>query len=138
MDNFFSIYSLIYIPLILSSFISNLKAQKRAIFFWIIVLTLFRGLRWDLGTDWYWYEKSFNELDFSNFYKYITQDDGMVYKNLEAGWALLMVLCKKLFGTYTSFLLASNFIILSIYYKISTFFSTLIPQHFDLTLFISS
>lgn len=122
-DNFFSIYSLIYIPLILCSYISNLKAQKRVIFFWIIVLTLFRGLRWDLGTDWYWYEKSFNELDFSNFYKYITQDDGMVYKNLEAGWALLMVLCKKLFGTYTSFLLVSNFIILSIYYKISTFFS---------------
>lgn len=122
-DNFFSIYSLIYIPLILCSYISNLKAQKRVIFFGIIVLTLFRGLRWDLGTDWYWYEKSFNELDFSNFYKYITQDDGMVYKNLEAGWALLMVLCKKLFGTYTSFLLVSNFIILSIYYKISTFFS---------------
>ena len=23
---------------------------------------------------------SFNELDLSNFYKYITQDDGMVYK----------------------------------------------------------
>lgn len=83
MDNFFSIYSLIYIPLILCSFISNLKTQKRVIFFWIIVLTLFRGLRWDLGTDWYWYEKSFNELDFSNFYKYITQDDGLVYKNLE-------------------------------------------------------
>ena len=122
-DNFFSIYSLIYIPLILSTFISNLKTQKRVIFFWIIVLTLFRGLRWDLGTDWYWYEKSFNELDFSNFYKYITQDDGMVYKNLEAGWSLLMVLCKKIFGTYTSFLLVSNFIILSIYYKISTFFN---------------
>ncbi|WOF93389.1 EpsG family protein [Segatella copri] len=99
-----------------------MKTQKRVIFFWIIVLTLFRGLRWDLGTDWYWYEKSFNELDFSNFYKYITQDDGLVYKNLEAG-ALLMVLCKKIFGTYTSFLLVSNFIILSIYYKISTFFS---------------
>lgn len=67
MDNFFSIYSLIYIPLILCSFISNLKTQKRVIFFWIIVLTLFRGLRWDLGTDWYWYEKSFNELDLATF-----------------------------------------------------------------------
>ena len=41
--------------------------------------------------------------------------DGLVYKNLEAGWALLMVLCKKIFGTYTSFLLVSNFIILIIY-----------------------
>lgn len=123
MDNFFSIYSLIYIPLILCSFISNLKTQKRVIFFWIIVLTLFRGLRWDLGTDWYWYEKSFNELEFSNFYNYITQDDGMVFKHLEAGWALLMVLCKKMFGTYTSFLIVSNFIILCLYYKISTFFS---------------
>ena len=31
-DNFFSIYSLIYIPLILCSFMSNMKTQKRVMF----------------------------------------------------------------------------------------------------------
>lgn len=61
-ENFFSIYSLIYIPLLLSVFVQSLDKQKKVMVFWIIVLTLFRGLRWDLGTDWGWYERSFNEI----------------------------------------------------------------------------
>lgn len=123
MEHFFSIYSLIYIPLIFSIFISDLKTQKRVIVFWIIVLTLFRGLRWDCGTDWYWYEKSFNDIDITNFWRYITVEEGNDIKILEVGWGFLLMVCKYAFGTYTSFLLLTNFIQLILLYYICNLFT---------------
>lgn len=123
MEHFFSIYSLIYIPLILCLFISNLKTQKKVMIFWIIVLTLFRGLRWDCGTDWYWYEQSFNNIDITNFWRYVTLEDGNDIKILEVGWGFLLMVCKYLFGTYTSFLILTNLIQLVLLYFISTMFT---------------
>ena len=123
MENFFSIYSLIYIPLIFCIFISDLNTQKKVMIFWIIVLTLFRGLRWDCGTDWYWYERSFNEIDITNFWQYVTMEDGNDIKILEVGWGFLLMVCKYLFGTYTSFLLLTNLIQLVLLYHISKMFT---------------
>lgn len=123
MENFFSIYSLIYIPLIFCIFISDLNTQKKVMIFWIIVLTLFRGLRWDCGTDWYWYERSFNEIDITNFWQYVTIEDGDDIKILEVGWGFLLMVCKCLFGTYTSFLLLTNLIQLVLLYHISKMFT---------------
>lgn len=123
MNNFFSIYSIIYLPIILSIFIQNIKTQKKFIIFWIIILILFRGLRWECGTDWKWYLDSFNSVTFSNFYNFELYTDGEQIKKLEPLWSLLMLLCKTLFGSYTSFLIISNLIILYIYYKLSTFFT---------------
>lgn len=123
MENFFSIYSLIYIPLLFCIFISDLKTQRRVMVFWIIVLTLFRGLRWDCGTDWYWYEKSFNDIDITNFWRYITVEEGNDIKILEVGWGFLLMICKYTFGTYTSFLLLTNFIQLVFLYLISNMFT---------------
>lgn len=123
MNNFFSIYSVIYIPIILSIFIQNIKTQRKFIIFWIIILVLFRGLRWECGTDWKWYLDSFDSVTISNFYNFELYTDGEQIKKLEPLWTLLMLLCKVLFGTYTSFLIISNLIILYIYYKLSTFFT---------------
>lgn len=123
MTNFISIYSLIYIPFILSSFITKPQIQKNAIFFWICVFTLFRGLRWECGTDWDWYEESFNNIDISNFWRYVTVESEGDTKILEPGWGFLLMLCHYLFGTYTSFLLITNFIRLIFIYKISCFFT---------------
>lgn len=117
-ENFFSIYSLIYIPLLLSVFVQGLDNQKKMMIFWIIVLTLFRGLRWDLGTDWGWYERSFNEIDITNFWCYLTTETEEGTKMLESGWGFMLMVCKYMFGSYTAFLLFSNLLRLSILYLV--------------------
>lgn len=119
MDVFFSLYTLIYIPMALSIFVRGAKSQNFLVFFWIIVLTLFRGLRWDLGTDWYWYEKSFEDIDVSNFLLFVTKEEAVNTKILEQGWATLMLLSKYVYPYYTSFLIISNFILLFVYYKMA-------------------
>lgn len=123
MENFFSIYSLIYIPLIFSCLVGNIQRQKIVMFFWIVVLTLFRGLRWECGTDWTWYEQSFNEIDITNFWCYVTMEDAGDVKVLEPGWGFLLMICHYLFGTYTAFLLITNAIRFFLIYKISCFFT---------------
>lgn len=120
----YGIYILIYVPMILSIFIKNPKKQIQTIFFWIFILTLFRGLRWDLGTDWTWYEKSFNDISISNVLEYQTQDVAGEVKLLEPLWAFFMVCCKSVCDSYTFFLLLSNFVELILIYKISKMFSS--------------
>lgn len=139
MENFFSIYSFVYIPLIFSIFIEKKNTQRIAMIFWIIIFTLFRGLRWDCGTDWDWYESSFYELDFDNFYKYITieGEDGNI-KMLEAGWALLMVISKYIYAHYSIFLLVSNALLMILIYKISTALSLKPIQLFVYILCVST
>lgn len=119
MDNIFSIYTLIYLPMAFSVFVRDFRYQRYLVFFWIIVLTLFRGLRWNLGTDWYWYAKSFEDIDSSNFLMFVTAEDIANTKILEQGWATLMLLSKFIYPYYTSFLLISNILLLIIYYKIA-------------------
>lgn len=139
MENFFSIYSLVYIPLIFSVFVERKNTQKMVMIFWIIILTLFRGLRWDCGTDWDWYESSFYELDFDNFYKYVTieREDGNI-KMLEAGWALLMVISKYIYAHYSIFLLVSNAVLMFLIYKISMVLSLKPIQLFIYILCVST
>ena len=119
MDSIFSIYTLIYLPMAFSVFVRNINKQHQLVIFWIIILTLFRGLRWKLGTDWHWYAQSFEDIDISNFLLFITTEDSANSKILEQGWTTLMLLCKTLYPYYTTFLLISNFIILCVYYKIA-------------------
>jgi len=119
MENVLSIYGLIYIPLILSIVIQGKQNQIYVIWFWIVVLTLFSGLRWEVGTDWPWYEQSFYNVQWSDFYcfelnKMLDSGDNKI---LEQGWALLLVLVRTLFGYYTFFLLFTNFVILFLVYK---------------------
>ncbi len=123
-DNFISIYTLLYLPLILCCFIENRKRQDYAMWFFVIAFTLFRGLRWGVGSDWAWYLRAFYELDLNNFYKFVLIDDDYSLKVLDIGCASLMLLCKKLFGTYTSYLLVSNFLILYIYRLVALKFSS--------------
>lgn len=91
--------------------------------FWIVILTLFRGLRWECGTDWPWYERSFNEIDITNFWCYVTMEDAGDTKVLEAGWGFLLMICHYLFGSYTAFLLITNAAHFFFIYKISCFFT---------------
>lgn len=120
MNHIFSIYGIIHIPLILSLFIPTKKYQIYAIWFWIFVLTLFRGLRWEIGTDWDWYELSFYNIQWSDFFCYeLNKLDSGENKVLEQGWAFLLILCRTLFRHYTFFLLLTNFAILYISYKVA-------------------
>ena len=62
------IYLLIYIPFILSAYLDFVKTDakviNRMLWFWVIVFTLFRGLRWETGTDWVSYLSIFDRSSF--------------------------------------------------------------------------
>lgn len=94
----------------------------------IVILTLFRGLRWETGTDWDQFLEVFQYVDKSNAIFFI-RSTGEI---LEPGYTLLNFLVKCISDYYTSFLLLSNLIIL-ICYK---YFSINIIQRYQCLTFI--
>jgi hypothetical protein len=71
------------------------------------VFTLFRGLRWDTGTDW---ESYYTVFLYSEW-------DSIFTMQLEPGYILLNVLIKSIGGNYTLFLLLTNLFVLMAYMK---------------------
>ena len=118
-----------------SVFVRNVNRQHQLVLFWIIVLTLFRGLRWNIGTDWHWYAKSFEDIDLSNFLFFVTTEDSINSKILEQGWTTLMLISKTIYPYYTSFLLISNLILLLVYYKIAKLLTVNVLPCFVLIVF---
>jgi hypothetical protein len=116
------IYIVIYSILIFSVLVDNretaLPVKKIIIFFLIMMLTLFRGLRWNTGTDWHQFYNVFCDANWGDIFTF-SRTGGEV--TLEYGYVFLNVLIKKLGGNYTVFLLITNFIILYSYYKMSIF-----------------
>lgn len=108
------IYLLIYIPFILCAYFdfvkTDYKKTNKIIWFWVIVFTLFRGLRWEIGTDWngyYWIHEA------SNFSGIFSLSRGN--NNVEWGYVFLNVASKWINSSYTFFLLITNFYILYCY-----------------------
>lgn len=106
------IYYLIYIPFILCGAIDSDEISKRnkkvICLFWVGVLTLFWGLRWRCGTDWYQFHDDFYLLNFKNMFSF---DRGMNEK-LEPGYSLLNALFHEAGLNYTVFLICFSFTIL--------------------------
>lgn len=108
------IYLLIYIPFILCAYFDFVKTDpkktNKIIWFWIIVFTLFRGLRWEIGTDWngyYWIHEAAN---FNNVFSLSRGNN-----NVEWGYVFLNAASKWINTSYTFFLLVTNFYILFCY-----------------------
>jgi hypothetical protein len=78
----------------------------------VFVFTLFRGLRWELGSEWEQYYLIFQASDFSNLF---SLDRGG--RATEWGYVFLNALVKALGGNYTTFLLLSNLFVLSVFCK---------------------
>ena len=68
------IYLLIYIPFICSAYYDFVKTSDKQkisiLWFWVIVFTLFRGLRWDTGTDWDQFLEVYNHAHWDNIFSY--------------------------------------------------------------------
>ena len=111
------IYYLIYIPFILSSFLDipnfSLKFRQKLCWIWVIILTLFWGLRWRCGTDWY---NFFDYYQWSHLNNVFTFDRGMG-EPLEWGFVLLNAIFHDLGLSYTIFLLFFSFAILALFAK---------------------
>ncbi len=113
-----TIYILIYSFLALLIFTDksniNITAKKMIIIFAVIILTIFRGLRWETGTDWEQYYEVFIFADWSNIFSF---DRGL--GNMEPGYVFLNTLIANLGGNYTVFLLITNLYILLSYARFS-------------------
>lgn len=97
----------------------------------VVLFTLFRGLRWNTGTDWEPYLSVFEEADWDNIFS-LVHDAGF----MEPGYVFLNVLVKSLGGNYTAFLLLTNLFLLFSYYRFSLYMSSRPIWVFVVILFI--
>ena len=88
------------------------------VYFFVIIFTLFRGLRWETGTDWVQYHDVFYNVSWNNIFKFYRYD-GNYSVVLEYGYVLLNLIVRTVTGNYTFFLLITNFFILWTYAKAS-------------------
>ena len=113
------IYFLIYIPFILSSYFDFVDTpqnkKKRIIWFWIIVFTLFRGLRWDTGTDWDQFYEVYRYSHWDNIFDYVRGSNVYGTKLMEWGYMFINALFHETGLSYTAFLLATNFLVMYCY-----------------------
>jgi hypothetical protein len=93
---------------------NSLTTKRNIIFFYVIIFTLFRGLRWDTGTDWDQYYEVFLDVDWNDLFSY---DRGL--GNMEPGYVFLNLLIKSVGGNYTLFLLITNLFVLIAYARFS-------------------
>ena len=105
MHIYFIIYTLVFLTMFADSSRISIQKKKIILFFDIVVLTLFFGLRWQCGTDWWQYYNVFRYVTWSNFYCLNRYGD----QNMEIGFAFVNVLLKQ-FGNYTFYLIVTNFI----------------------------
>lgn len=113
------IYFLIYIPFVLCAFYDlqseNKHMKKTILSFWVIVFTLFRGLRWDTGTDWDQFLQVYNQSHWCNVFSYVRYVSDVGASHMDYGYMFLNALFHELGLGYTMFLLFTNFIIMWCY-----------------------
>lgn len=112
------VYYLIYVPFILSSFLDfkeevTVTTKKRVLWFIVIIFTLFRGLRWEVGTDWDQFYEVYQQSSWSNIFSYAR--DNWSDKVMDYGYMFINALFHTIGFPYTIFLLVTNFIILCCY-----------------------
>lgn len=110
------IYFLIYIPFVLCAFYDlqseNKHMKKTILSFWVIVFTLFRGLRWNIGTDWDQFLQVYNQSHWYNVFSYVRYVSDVGASHMDYGYMFLNALFHELGLGYTMFLLFTNFIIM--------------------------
>lgn len=108
------IYIVLYMLLFLTTMCEVSEKTKKYnlffIYFWVVVFTLFRGLRWSTGTDWAQYQACFDRAGWDSIFSYYRY--GLYTEVMEFGYVFINVLIKTIFGHYTFFLIITNLIIL--------------------------
>jgi len=115
------IYIIIFIYLFIVAFLDFIidfqKYQKYFFYFTILILVLFLGLRWEVGTDWDPYFSLYESIDsgFQNIFLVL---------HFDIGYVILNYLCKLCFLSYTGFLIVDSFIAIFILLFLVKKFST--------------
>lgn len=113
------LYLIIYlIPIILCLFDTKKTSnsnKKGIVIFLIITLTLFRGLRWETGTDWEQYYDVFYDSKWNNIFLLMRATG----TPMEFGYVFFNVFVKSIYDSYSLFLIISNLFILISYYSFS-------------------
>ena len=111
------IYFVIYIPFILCAYFDFVKTPKdvknQILWFWVIVFTLFRGLRWEIGTDWQQFYYVYQHAEWSNIFSYFRNTE--TNRVMDYGYMFINTVFHKASLPYTVFLLATNFWIMWCY-----------------------
>lgn len=98
----------------------SFSRKKEILNWWVVILTVFRGFRWETGTDWEQYYEVFLSADWDNIFSF--QRTSSV--QMEAGYMLLNVLLKIFGENYTLFLVVTNFFVLYAYRQFAVTNST--------------
>lgn len=105
---YYILYSLLATSALLDFFIDR-KRKRVVLWFWVIIISLFGGLRWNIGTDWNQYHDIFNHSSFSNIFNYYRGND--VY--MESGFMFINALIHEIFGEFYIYNTIIEFFILS-------------------------
>ena len=118
------IYLVIYIPFILCAYYDFVKTPKemknQILWFWVIVFTLFRGLRWKIGTDWDQFYYVYRHAHWENVFSFDRYGNGML---MDYGYMAVNALFNEARLPYTVFLLVTSFWILWCYRSFSLRFT---------------
>jgi len=117
MDIYIAIYSILFL-ILLAERIKGISGQHKKIIMLItaLFLVLFRGLRWETGTDWEQFYDFFYNVSLDSFFNPRYAGTRVI---MEPGYTLLNLLFFELTGAYTSLLIFYNAVILWIYYNCS-------------------
>lgn len=123
------IYIVVFSILLLTSTLDITKPREKNIslqIFWflITILVLFKGLRWDTGTDFPQYYSVFENAQWTNIFSF--RRYGVDSTLMEPGYVFLNVLVRTIVPSYTAFLLITNAAILYVYGKMIVRY---IPQY---------
>ena len=94
----------------------NKKDANNIFWWWVFIFILFKGLRWDTGTDWSQFYACFENSTWSDIFSYWRYGKGT--ELMEPGYVFLNVLGRTFLFHYTFFLLVTNAFILIIYAKL--------------------
>lgn len=99
------IYFFIYIPFVLCAFFDFFKTSQKnkntILWFWVIVFTLFRGLRWEIGTDWNQFFDVYSHSGWDNIFSYYR--DNWSNKVMDYGYMFINALFNETGFPYTVF-----------------------------------
>ncbi len=120
------LYYNIYITLFLFAIfeLGSMKIKNIVLIFCCIFFTLFGGLRWNVGNDWYSYYKIFSQISWSNWYKLNRGD--LTNETIEPLFGLINISLKTIFGTFYAYNLIIIAFIQFTYFKMCKHFA---PSH---------
>lgn len=120
------IYLLIYIPLLLFAYLDfnpkiEFKTKRKVLIAFVVVFTLFWGLRWEIGTDWEQFLNVYEKSSWENIFSFKRTQTGESV--MDYGYMFINAVFHEAGMPYTVFLLATGLVIQLCYFDLSTRFT---------------